>query len=161
LSRPSVTDPRWDAEQDRAPFRWRRARLGRQAGARELGASLFEVPPGAATFPLHAHHANEEMLVVLAGRPTLRSIEGERELTEGEVVSFPVGRRGAHRLDNRSDAPVRVLIVSTMIGPDVVEHIDSEKVYARSYPPGEDPPEDAVEVMVKREDSRDFFEGEA
>ena len=50
--------------------------------------------------------------------------------------------------------------MSTMVGPDVVEHIESEKIYARSYSPGADPPPDAVEVMVKREDSRDFFEGE-
>jgi hypothetical protein len=47
-----------------------------------------------------------------------------------------------------------------MIGPDVVEHVDSQKIYARSYAPGADPPADAVEVMVKREDSREFFEGE-
>lgn len=157
---PNALDPQWDAEQDRAPFRWRRARVGKQAGSRELGASVFELEPGATTFPLHAHHANEELLVVLRGRPTLRTIDGERTLDEGEVVSFPVGRQGAHRVENRSEAPVRILIVSTMIGPDVVEHIESQKVYARSYPPGADPPPDAVEVMVKREDSRDFFEGE-
>ena len=97
---------------------------------------------------------------MLAGRPTLRTIAGERTLEEGEVVTFPAGRDGAHRIDNRTDLPARVLIVSTMVGPDVVEQIDSQKVYARSYAPGGDPPPDAVEVMVKREDSRDFFEGE-
>jgi uncharacterized cupin superfamily protein len=156
----NALQPQWDAEQDTGPFRWRRARVGKQAGARELGASVFELEPGAATFPLHAHHANEEMLVVLSGRPTLRTIDGERTLREGEVTCFPVGRRGAHRVENRGDDPVRILIVSTMIGPDVVEHIESEKVYARSYPPGTDAPADAVEVMVRREDSRDFFEGE-
>ena len=102
LSRPSVHNPDWDAEQDQGPFRWRRARVGRQAGARELGASVFELPPGASTFPLHAHYANEELLVVLAGRPTLRTIDGERELEEGDVVSFPTGRDGAHRVDNRT-----------------------------------------------------------
>ena len=160
MSRPSIRDPRWDAEQDQGPFRWRRARVGHQAGARELGASVFELPPGASTFPLHAHHANEEFLVVLAGRPTLRTADGERALTEGDVVSFPTGRAGAHRIDNRTDVPARVLIVSTMIGPDVVEHLDSEKLYARSYAPGADRPPDAVDVMVKREDTRDFFEGE-
>jgi uncharacterized cupin superfamily protein len=121
---------------------------------------VFELQPGASTFPLHAHHANEELLVVLAGRPTLRTIDGERELEQGEIVSFPTGRDGAHRLDNRADDAARVLVVSTMVGPDVVEHIESEKVYARSYAPGADPPPDAVEVMVKRADSRDFFEGE-
>jgi uncharacterized cupin superfamily protein len=160
LSRPSVTNPSWEAEQDRGPFRWRRAYVGRQAGARELGASVFELPPGGSTFPLHAHYANEELLIVLSGRPTLRTIDEERTLEEGEVVVCPTGRRGAHRIDNRTETPVRVLIVSTMISPEIVEHIDSEKVYARSYAPGADPPPDAVEVMVKREDSRDFFEGE-
>ncbi len=160
MSRPSATDPHWDAEQDRGPFRWRRARVGRQAGGRELGASVFELEPGAATFPLHAHHANEEILVVLAGRPTLRTVDGERTLDEREVVCFLTGRAGAHRIENATDTPVRVLIVSTMIGPDVVEHIDSQKVYARSYAPGADPPPDAVEVMTGREDTRDFFEGE-
>ena len=160
LAKPNVHEPQWDAEQDRAPFRWRRSRLGRQSGARELGASVFELPPGASTFPLHAHHANEEILVVLSGRPTLRTIDGERILEQGELACFRTGREGAHRLDNRTDEAVRVLIVSTMIGPDVVEHLDSEKVYARSYAPGADPPPDAVEVMVKREDTRDYFEGE-
>ena len=160
LSRPSVTNPNWDAEQERGPFRWLRAYAGREAGARELGASVFEVPAGGSTFPLHAHYANEELLVVLSGGPTLRTIDGERALEEGEVVACPTGRAGAHRLDNRTETPVRVLIVSTMVSPDVVEHIDSEKVYARSYAPGADPPPDAVEVMVRREDSRDFFEGE-
>ena len=97
---------------------------------------------------------------MLEGTPTLRTIEGERPLAEGDVVVFRTGRAGAHRIDNPADAPARVLIVSTMIGPDVVEHVESEKVYARSYPPGADPPPDAVEVMVRREDGRDFFEGE-
>jgi uncharacterized cupin superfamily protein len=134
--------------------------VGRQAGARELGASVFEVPPGGSTFPLHVHHANEEILVVISGTATLRTIDGERRLDQGDLVCFRTGREGAHRIDNRTDEPVRVLIVSTMIGPDVVEHVDSQKIYARSFASGADPPADAVEVMVRREDSRDFFEGE-
>ena len=43
----NLYEPEWDAERDAEPFRWKRARLGRQTGARDLGASLFEVPPGA------------------------------------------------------------------------------------------------------------------
>jgi uncharacterized cupin superfamily protein len=160
LSRPNVNQPDWDADQDEGPFRWKRARLGRQADSRELGASVFDLPPGGSTFPLHAHYANEEILVVLSGRPTLRTVEGERTLEEGEVVSFTTGRAGAHRIDNRTDDPVRVLVVSTMIGPEVVEHLDSEKIYARSYAPGADAPHEAVEVMVKRDDNREFYEGE-
>jgi uncharacterized cupin superfamily protein len=152
--------PDWDAEQDRPPFRWRRARLGRQAGAERLGASLFEVPPGGATFPFHAHHGNEELAVVVSGRPTLRTVDGERALEEGEVVAFPAGSRGAHRLDNRSGEPARVLIVSTMVAPEVVEYPDSDKVRASSYPPGGAPPDEAVEFIGRRGESTDYFEGE-
>src|SRR5438132_1352639 len=97
----NVFEPQWDAEQKRPPFTWRRARLGRQAGSEKLGVSLFELAPGCSTFPLHVHHANEELIVVVTGRPTLRKLDGERELEPGEVVACPPGRRGGHRLDNR------------------------------------------------------------
>jgi uncharacterized cupin superfamily protein len=156
----NVYEPEWDAEQDKPPFAWRRSRVGRQSGAEKLGASLFEVPPGASTFPLHLHHANEELVVVLAGRPTLRTIDGERELAPGEVVACPTGRRGAHRLDNRSDEPFRVLIVSTMLAPDVNEYPDSGKVWARNYAPGAEPGDEPVELIARPEDNLDYLEGE-
>jgi uncharacterized cupin superfamily protein len=143
---PNVFRPDWDAEQDKPPFRWRRARLGRQAGAEKLGASVFEVPPGASTFELHAHQANEEIVVVLEGRPTLKGIDGERELEPGEVVACPPGRAGAHRIDNRSEAPVRVLIVSTMLSPEINEFPETGRLWARSWAPGADPGSDDVEL---------------
>lgn len=157
---PNLFDPEWDAEFDRPPFKWKRARFGRQAGCDNLGASFFEIPPGASSFPLHIHHANEELLLVVEGSPTLRTIDGERELAPGEVVACPPGRRGAHRLDNRADEPARVLIVSTMIGPDVNEYPDSGKIWARTYAPGADPDEESAEVLNRPEDNLHYLDGE-
>ncbi len=142
----NIFDPAWDAEADRPPYRWRRSRIGLRAGAERLGASLFELPPGASSFPLHCHHATEELLLVLAGRPTLRTLEGERELARGEAVACPAGRAGAHRLDNRTDEPARVLIVSTMHAPDVNEFPDSGLLWARTYAPGTAPGEGDAEL---------------
>ena len=159
---PNVFEPDWDAEQDRPPFSWRRARIGRQAGADQLGASLFELPPGASSFPLHVHYANEEMLIVLAGRPTLRTVDGgERELAPGEVVAAPVGPRGGHRIDNRSGEPVRLLVVSTMNAPDVVEYPDSNKIWARSYAPGSEPEGEQLDVLIEKGERRDYLHGES
>jgi uncharacterized cupin superfamily protein len=157
---PNVFEPRFDAEQDEAPFTWRRSRIGRQAGAEQLGASLFELPPGASSFPLHVHHANEELLVVLAGRPTLRTLDGERELSPGEVAAFPTGRRGAHRIDNRSGEPVRFLIVSTMIAPEVNEYPDSGKLWARDFAPGADGAEDSLDVLARPDPDLKYLDGE-
>ena len=142
----NVYEPEWDAAQDDPPFTSRRARLGRQAGTKRLGASLFELPPRCATFPLHAHHANEEMVVVLSGRPTLRTAEAERVLEPGDVVACPAGLPGAHRLDNLTEETARVLIVSTMRAPDVNEFPETDEVWARSYAPGTDPGPGSVEL---------------
>jgi uncharacterized cupin superfamily protein len=150
---PNLFDPDWDAERDEPPFRWRRARLGRQAGARELGASLFELPPRSATFPLHAHYANEEMLLVLAGRPTLTAADGgTRTLEPGDVVACPAGREGAHRLDNTEAEPARVLIVSTMNAPEINEMLEDGSFWVRDYAPGLTPEEPGLDVPRLRPD---------
>ena len=114
---PNLFDPQFDSSSDREGFSGRRAKLGEQAGARR-------------------HLGNEELLVVLAGRPSLRGLEGERELDEGEVVSLPVGEAGAHQVVNRGSEPVRVLIVSEMNAPDIVVRPESGKLSAFGRPPG-------------------------
>jgi uncharacterized cupin superfamily protein len=141
----NLHDPEWDMKRDEPPFQWRRARLGRQAGARALGASVFEVPAGAATFQLHVHHANEELIFVLSGRVTMSDGESERELAPGAVFACPAGAGGAHRLDNRGQEPARILIVSTMVAPDVTELREDGQVWVRDYPPGSDPPAGALD----------------
>jgi uncharacterized cupin superfamily protein len=145
----NVYEPTWDAERDEPSFRWRRSRIGRQAGARQLGASLFELEPGAATFPLHIHYANEELLVVVAGRPTLETLSGSRALSPGEVVSLPAGRSGAHRVRNDSGEIARVLIVSTMHAPDINEFPETGEYWVRDYVPGTDPPDGALDVHTR------------
>lgn len=132
----NVFEPRFDADQKRPGFTYRRARVGRQAGCERLGASVYEIPPGESTFPYHFQLANEEMLIVLAGRPHLRTPQGWRRLSEGEVVAFPLGERGAHQLHNRADAPARVLMISEMRAPELSIYPDSGKVLAADRPPG-------------------------
>lgn len=152
--------PDFEDESSRPGFSWKRARLGRQAGGERLGASLYELPPGQATFPYHAHFANEEMLVVVEGRPSLRTPEGWRELAPGEVVSFEVGRRGAHQIVNRSDEPARLLIVSEMNAPELSVYPDSNKILAGTRPPGGEEGGDDIFDAFDLADAADYWEGE-
>src|SRR4051794_10270343 len=145
---PNVYDPDFDVEQDAPPYVWRRARLGRAAGARQLGASLFAVPPGGTTFPLHAHLHNEELVVVVRGTPTLRTLDGERVLAEGEVVACVAGRAGAHELRNSTGEEVRILLVSTMVAPEINLFPDTNELWVRDYVPGTDAPDGAIDVKA-------------
>jgi len=119
------------------------------------------VPPRASSFPLHIHYANEELLIVMAGRPTLRSLEGERELAPGDVIACPTGPRGAHRIDNRSDEPIRFLVVSTMNAPEVNDYPDSGKTWVRTYPPGGTPAgDDEYELILRKDAQVHYLDGE-
>ena len=93
-----------------------------------LGASLWELQPGASQFVYHFHHGTEELLVVLRGAPTVRMHDGDRGLAEGDVVPFPRGPEGGHQIRNDGDSPARVLIVSASADPDVAEYPDTGKL---------------------------------
>lgn len=115
--------PRWDTEvrsEDGSILR--AVRLAAHAGAERLAANLYELGPGAMVSPLHFHHANEELMFVLAGEPTLRRGVGEEEtLGPGVIVAFPAGPGGVHQILNRSAAEARVLIVAIADLPEVAE----------------------------------------
>ena len=49
------------------------------------------------------------------------------------MVLFPVGPEGAHQLLNRSDAPVRYLMVSTRPSPEAVEYPDSRQLSVMAF----------------------------
>ena len=154
----SLFEPEFDESSERQGFSWRRAPLARQAGAERLGASLFALPPGEALFPLHFHLGNEELLIVLDGAPSLRTLGGERVLEAGEVVSFPRGEDGAHQVVNRSDSEARILVISEMNSPEVVVRPESGKIDAMGRPPG-GRGEGIRHVFFER-DETPFWEGE-
>jgi uncharacterized cupin superfamily protein len=127
---PNIEKPVFDEPREHDGYRAQRARLSRQAGAERLGMSLWEVPAGEAAYPYHFHYTEEELLVVLEGRPSLRTPEGWRELEQGEVVSCPRGEGGGHQIVNRTDQTVRFLSISTSGEPDIVAYPDSGKLGA-------------------------------
>jgi len=122
----------WERTEDREGWRSKDAWIGARLKAELIGASMYELEPGNRLWPYHTHHANEEWLLVVRGQPTLRSADGEQELREGDVVCFRRGKDGLHQVSNRTDSPIRILMISTLIAPDIVEYPDSGKIGARS-----------------------------
>lgn len=120
----NINEPVFDEPRDYECFRCLRARIGRQVGTDKLGLSLFELPPRQAAYPYHWHVAEEELIIVLAGKPSLRTPEGWRDLAAGEVLAFRVGEQGAHQLVNRTSDPVRFLAFSNQ-QPDIIVRPDS------------------------------------
>jgi len=136
---------------ERPGYAWRRKRVAGE----HLGASLYELPPGERTFPYHYELGNDELLVVVSGRPTVRTPDGEAELEPGDCVLFPSGPDGAHQIANPSDEPVRVLLVSNFALPRSAVQPDSGKIMIRW---GDQPDE---RKWFRLADEADYWEGEA
>lgn len=47
------------------------------------------------------------------------------------MVAFPRGAEGLHQVSNRTEEPIRLLMLSSMILPDIVRYEDSGKLGAR------------------------------
>jgi uncharacterized cupin superfamily protein len=88
-------------------------------------------------------------LLLLGGRRTLRDPDGEHELEEGDVVCFPEGPDGAHKVTNRTDEPVRILMLSTLAKTAVAVYPDSGKVGV--WP---------LNKIFRIEDAVDYWDGE-
>jgi uncharacterized cupin superfamily protein len=128
MSDDNIWTDQWDAGVDWSGGGSRSKRLSRGDG---LGASVYELGPGN-WVPFHFHHGAEELLIVLRGRPTLRTQDGSRELGDGEAVFFPVGPAGAHGLANETNESVRYVMASTLPSPEVAEYPDHRQITAQA-----------------------------
>jgi uncharacterized cupin superfamily protein len=130
----------WDVENDENGLLHRI--FWRPENAR-MGASLWELRPGAEGMRWHMHYGAEEMFFVLSGRPVFRTPEGEEELATGDFVFCPEGRAGLHAYRNPHDEPARILAMSAGSFPDVVAYPEHEYAWVATrdpdLPAGDDP----------------------
>jgi uncharacterized cupin superfamily protein len=131
-------------------------RLGPLLGSEDLGATIYELEPGNSNCPYHYEYGNEEWVLVLSGRLTVRHPEGETELGPGDLASFPVGPAGAHKLTNKGTEKVRLVMISTKVDPSMAVYPDSDKIGAW---PGPGSVEDD-KILVRRESKVDYYDGE-
>jgi uncharacterized cupin superfamily protein len=140
---------------DPEPYRAGSARFGPAIGARRMGATVYELPPGQALCPYH-YESEEEWLLVLQGRLTVRHPEGEDVLGPGDMTAFPVGPAGAHKTTNDGTETVRLVMLATSDPVGYCVYPDSDKI---AYW-GDSSDERDRFVRVRRQTRLDYYDGE-
>jgi len=107
--------------------------LSKAADAQHIQFYVRSLDSGKFSFPYHFHRNAEELFVILTGSAMLRTPDGFRELTEGDVVFFEMGSSGAHQLYNHTDKPCVFVDIRTTAGIDVCEYPDSGKINILPY----------------------------
>ena len=155
MRRINISNPAFNYDAtDPEGFRSGMFRFGPQMDAKETGASLYELPPGQALSPYHYEYGEEEWVLVIEGRPSVRTPEGTEQLDPFDVVFFPKGPAGAHQIRNDTDEPVRVLMWSTVVYPAATAYPDSDKVGVWTGDKAED-------GMFVRSSNVPYFHGES
>ena len=155
MRRLNLADPPlvFDSE-DPEGFRKGRFRLASELGAKDTGASLYELPVGQAVCPYHYEYGEEEWVLVLEGRPTIRTPEGNVQAEPLDLIFFPTGPAGAHQVRNDTAEDVRILIWSNVVYPTATAYPDSDKVGVYTGDRAED-------LLVERSSRVDYYHGEA
>ena len=147
MNRQNLFSDAWDGENEE--FGTRHRIFWRPDDAR-MGATLYELAPGASGMRMHMHFGAEEMFFVLSGTLTVRTPEGEEELSPGDVVYFPEGRDGLHTFSNPTNEPVRMLGISTKRFPDVLYYPERGVGWAATRHPERAVPQGCDEGVIAR-----------
>lgn len=141
-------------DDDPEGFRSGQFRFGGEVGAQRLGTTVYELPPGQAICPYHYEYGEEEWLLVLDGEPTVRHPDGSERLAPWDVVCFPRGPKGAHRVQNDTIETARVLMFSEVTYPTVTVYPDSDKVGVYTSAAGDD------DLIARASSGVPYFDGE-
>ncbi|MDP9259628.1 MAG: cupin domain-containing protein [Actinomycetota bacterium] len=129
-----------------------RVDVARAVGSTETAMFIYDLEPGQSSCPYHYEY-EEEWLLVVDGTLVVRTPDGERNLERGDLVRFPSGPAGAHKVMNRSESPARMLMLSSSRVPAVSVYPDSDKI-------GVWPGEDADALIFKRGTAVPWSDGE-
>lgn len=111
----------------------RSAKLEELVKSKRLQFDIRSLEPKTFSFPYHSHRNAEELFVMLSGSATLRTPEGFRELSEGDIVFFEMGPTGAHQLYNHTEEACRYLDIRTIAEVDICDYPDSRKINIIPY----------------------------
>ena len=131
-------------------------------GAQKLGYNLTVVPPGKRAWPFHNHRVNEEMFFVLEGEGEVRIGDDSFPVRKGDLIACPPGGpETAHQLANTSaDQDLKVLSVSTMEYPEIVEYPDTGKVAHGMMIKDLDGQPQIVRGLFKKDQQAGYWDGE-
>ena len=105
--------------------------ISEPGGLTQFGAFVQLLPPGARSSIKHWHSAEDEMVYVLEGAPTLIEGESATLLGPGDAATFKAGIAIGHCLENRSARPALILVVGTRAAIDHITCPDHDRICVR------------------------------
>lgn len=132
-------------------YEYVRRQFVRRGEAGQCVVSVYEIPPGKSAYPYHYHANDEEVFFIISGQGLLRTPGGERAVRGGDLLFFPAGPGGAHKLTNNGTEPLRYIDFDAVCGLDAAVYPDSGKIGIWGK---------GINQVYRQEDEAGYFDGE-
>ncbi|MEM8754900.1 MAG: cupin domain-containing protein [Pseudomonadota bacterium] len=103
--------------------------LGEAGGLTDFGAVLVTMPPETLSSLRHWHTEEDEFACVLEGELTLVEDDGPTIVGPGSFIAWAKGSPNGHRLENRSGAVARFLVIGSRSPTDVCVYSDVDLAF--------------------------------
>jgi uncharacterized cupin superfamily protein len=115
--------------------------------------AFMEIFPGKSAYPRHYHFDITEVFYVISGKGRVETPEGDRYVSAGDVIVFPPGAAGAHKIWNTSENEnLRYIDFDTTAVNDLMCYPDSGKIgFDLNGKRG---------LFFRENDAVDYYEGE-
>lgn len=133
-------------------YEYYRRKFVPRGGSESTVISIYEIPPLKSAYPYHYHRKDEEAFYIISGKGTLKMPDGERPVSAGDLLFFPAGAAGAHKLTNCSETENLVYIDFDVVHDlDVAVYPDSGKIGVWGM---------GINKVFRQSDNVDYYEGE-
>ena len=101
----------------------------RHLGSTVSGFRIERLAPGKQASPLHRHHLQEEMFLILGGTGVLRHAEREVAVKPGDFIVYAPGEPAPHTFVNSGSEPLEFVATGNRVPYEVCEYTEDGTVY--------------------------------
>ncbi|MFZ5792545.1 MAG: cupin domain-containing protein [Pseudomonadota bacterium] len=101
----------------------------RHLGSTVSGFRIERLAPGKQASPLHRHHLQEELFLILGGVGVLRHGDREVPVGPGDFIVYPPGERAPHTFVNNGSEPLEFIATGNRVSYEVCEYPEDGTVY--------------------------------
>ena len=114
---------------------------------------FYEIMPLSSAFPKHYHSYNTECFYIINGEGIIETNEEDLNVKTGDIIVFPRGKKGTHKLTNTSPSEKLLYIdFDTTNSPDIIHYVDSDKIGIIEH--------NISSTFYRKNDNVDYFDGE-
>lgn len=149
----NLTDIKPKHKHDHDGYDYNKYEVTERADFDQAYICFYEIMPKSSSFPKHYHSYNTECFYIIKGEGIVETDEENINVKTGDIIVFPRGKKGTHKLTNTSTTNTLLYIdFDTTNSPDIIHYVDSNKIGIIEH--------NISSTFYREDDNVEYFEGE-